>query len=355
MITFYPGPSKVYDEVGQYLQEAFESGVISANHRSQEFMQMLEKTIHDLKIKLAVPDDYEVYFVSSATECWEIIAQSLIVESSLHIYNGAFGEKWMDYTNKISRNTAESPFELNEVLVLHESVVRKNEVVCITHNETSNGTKVSDDFFANIRKRLPNVIAVDATSSMAGVILPWENADVWYASVQKCFGLPAGMAVMIVSPRAIQQAVMVGERKHYNSLLFTRDNFLKFQTPYTPNTLGIYLISKVMQQVPAIAEVDFRTKERAKSWYSFLEHNGYQLMVENEAVRSDTVIAVRDAKERIAVLKKAAKQEGIILGNGYGKEKDTSFRIANFPAINDNEIATLREFLARMALKTVNE
>jgi phosphoserine aminotransferase len=50
------------------------------------------------------------------------------------------------------------------------------------------------------------LIAVDATSSMAGVELDWQSADIWFASVQKCFGLPAGMAVMVCSPRALQYA-----------------------------------------------------------------------------------------------------------------------------------------------------
>jgi phosphoserine aminotransferase len=350
MITFYPGPSKVYNEVGQYLQEAFESGLISANHRSQDFMHMLERTIHDLKSRLAVPDAYEVYFVSSATECWEIIAQSVILDSSLHVYNGAFGQKWMEYTHKITHRTSDVSFDLNETVLLDKSAVfSQNEVICITHNETSNGTRVPDDFFAGIRQKFENVIAVDATSSMAGAVLPWENADIWYASVQKCFGLPAGMAVMIVSPRAVEQAIRVGERKHYNSLLFIRENFLQYQTPYTPNTLGIYLLGKVMQQVPYIAEVDQKTRERAGNWYSFLEKNGFELMAENELVRSDTVIAVRGSKELVSEMKRSAKEEGITLGNGYGKEKETSFRIANFPAIDDQEIAVLQEFLTRMA------
>jgi phosphoserine aminotransferase len=352
MITFYPGPSKVYPQVEQYIHEAFESGLISANHRSQGFMQLLEKTIADLKSKLDIPAGYEVYFVSSATECWEIIAQSLIIDASLHIFNGAFGEKWMEYTHRISLKSNDASFGLNETLLMDRSAVfSRNELICVTHNETSNGTKVPNDFLLDIRKKVDNLIAVDATSSMAGVVLPWEHADIWYASVQKCFGLPAGMAVLIVSPKAIERAMQVGERKHYNSLLFIRDNFLKFQTPFTPNTLGIYLLGKIMLQVPPIQDVDLITKRRAAEWYSFLPANGFELLVQNENVRSDTVIAVKADRERISMLKKSALQEGIVLGNGYGKEKDTSFRIANFPAISDEEIDVLKGFLARMALK----
>ncbi|MCF2488539.1 aminotransferase class V-fold PLP-dependent enzyme [Dyadobacter sp. CY347] len=352
MITFYPGPSKVYDEVGQYLQEAFDSGVISANHRSSAFMQMLENAIGNLKTKLNVPVDYEVYFVSSATECWEIIAENLISDGSLHIYNGAFGEKWMEYTQKLTSIARSFSFETNEEPVLNAKInLSANDIICITHNETSNGTALPSEFLNTLRAQFGNIIAVDATSSMAGVELLWQSADVWYASVQKCFGLPAGMGVMIVSPKAVERAIAIGNRSHYNSLLFIRDNFLKFQTPYTPNTLGIYLMDKVMQQVSPIETVAQQTLERAQNWYSFLPKNGYQILVENESVRSKTVVAVKDTKERIALIKKAALQEGIVLGNGYGKDKETSFRIANFPAITDVEIQRLKNFLVSFSSK----
>lgn len=352
MITFYPGPSKVYDEVGQYLQEAVDSGVISANHRSAAFMQMLEDAIRNLKTKLNVPDAYEVYFVSSATECWEIIAESLISDGSLHIYNGAFGEKWMEYTQKLTGSARPYSFETNNEAILNDEIQpARNEIICVTHNETSNGTALTAEFLNTIHDQSDNIIAVDATSSMAGVELPWLSADVWYGSVQKCFGLPSGMGVMIVSPKAVERAIAIGNRAHYNSLLFIRDNFLKFQTPYTPNTLGIYLMGKVMQQVAPIETVAQKTLERAQDWYLFLPKHGYQLLVENEAVRSKTVVAVRDTKERIASIKKAALQEGIVLGNGYGKDKETSFRIANFPAITDTEIQTLKDFLVFFSSK----
>jgi phosphoserine aminotransferase len=352
MITFYPGPSKVYPEVSQYLQEAFESGVISANHRSTAFMEMLEATISNLKLKLEIPADYEVYFVSSATECWEIIAQSLISVPSVHIYNGAFGEKWMEYTQKLTSGASSFYFDHNALPELpFASKLSGSELICLTHNETSNGTALPASFMGSLRSESDNLIAVDATSSMAGVELPWKAADIWYASVQKCFGLPAGMGILVVSPRAVERAIEIGERKHYNSLLFIRDNFLKNQTPYTPNILGIYLLNSVMKQVKPINELAKQTALRSREWYRFLTKNSYQLLVTNEAARSETVIAVANKKEKITQIKEAAKKAGITLGNGYGSQKDTSFRIANFPAISDQEISILQNFLVSAAVK----
>ncbi|GAB4035064.1 aminotransferase class V-fold PLP-dependent enzyme [Spirosoma jeollabukense] len=333
MITFYPGPSKVYPQVADYAAEAVRSGIVSLNHRSAGFMDVVKETVRLLHEKLDIPADYHVALVSSATECWEIVAQSLTAEASLHPHNGAFGKKWAEYAYKIKQPTSLSDAD----------------VLCIVQNETSNGTQVSMETLVKFRREFSALIAVDAVSSMAGIAFDWTLADVWFASVQKCFGLPAGLAVLIYSPAALKRAEEIGESAHYNSLLFIHENFSKFQTPYTPNGLGIYLLMRVLQQVPPIAEVDAITKKRAADWYAFFEqemrNSPFRILIADAAIRSDTVIAVEGSEADIKAIKTAAQQAGITLGNGYGDWKNTTFRIANFPAITDEEIGTLKEFL----------
>lgn len=332
MITFYPGPSKVYPQVADYAADAIRQGITSLNHRSPGFMAVVEKSIGLLHDKLAIPADYHIAFVSSATECWEIVAQSLTAETSLHPYSGAFGKKWADYAHRIK-----PPLNLSEA-----------DVLCLVQNETSNGTQVTMAALAQFRRDFPDaLIAVDAVSSMAGVAFDWTLADVWFASVQKCFGLPAGLAVLVYSPRALQRAAAIGERDHYNSLLFIHENFANFQTPYTPNGLGIYCLMRVLEQVPPIAEVDALTRKRAADWYAFLTDLGpdFRLLVSDPAVRSDTVIALEGSEAAIKRIKTDAQQVGITLGNGYGDWKNTTVRIANFPAITAAEIDQLMTFL----------
>lgn len=333
MITFYPGPSKVYPQVAEYAAEAVRQGVVSLNHRSAGFMDIVKEAIRLLHEKLAIPTEYHIALVSSATECWEIVAQSLTAEASLHPHNGAFGKKWAEYAYRIN-----PPANLSEA-----------DVLCIVQNETSNGTQINMETLAQFRRDFSGLIAVDAVSSMAGVSFDWRLADVWFASVQKCFGLPAGLAVFIYSPAALKRAEEIGENAHYNSLLFVHENFSKFQTPYTPNGLGIYLLLRVMQQVPPIGAVHAMTKKRATDWYHFFENeligSRFNLLINDPAIRSDTVIAVEGSESDCKAIKTAAQQAGITLGNGYGDWKNTTFRIANFPAITDDEIGTLKQFL----------
>ena len=227
-MTFYPGPSKVYPQVGQYLQDAFAEGILSVNHRSSEFIEITRGAIEGLHQKLNIPEDYFIYFISSATEAWEIIAQSLTRKQSVHYYNGDFGKKWAEYAQKLVFNFEEIPFGINDLPII-DTQKDYNDVVCITQNETSNGTQIKD--LKPFKIAFPEaIIAVDATSSLGGIELAWQQGDVWFASVQKCLGLPAGMGLMICSPQAIKRAEEINDRKYYNSLLFIHENFQKYQT-----------------------------------------------------------------------------------------------------------------------------
>lgn len=345
MITFYPGPSKVYPQVAQYAQEAIQQGIVSLNHRSRGFMDIVQETLRLLHAKLDIPADYRIAFISSATEGWEIVAQSLTAATSLHPYGGAFGKKWMEYAHRIKP-------------MIEPGLA---DVLCVVQNETSNGTQVRMNTLMEFRRDFNGIIAVDAVSSLGGIALDWTLADVWIASVQKCLGLPAGLGLFIYSPAALKKAEIIADRAYYNSLLFIHENIEKYQTQYTPNGLGIYMLMRVLQQVPPIAEVDALTKQRAQAWYEFFSYqpaesvsgdsySDFNLLIKNPELRSDTVIAVEGSAEKVARIKAAAQEKGITLGNGYGNWKDTTFRIANFPAIDEQEIETLTEFLSNYSL-----
>jgi phosphoserine aminotransferase len=357
-MTFYPGPSKIYPQVAQYLQNAFTEGVLSINHRSPECMEITRGAIEGLHEKLHIPVNYSVYFISSATEAWEIIAQSLTQQKSLHFYNGAFGKKWAEYTEKLVSEVERIPFDIEELPNLQE-ISNFDDVICITQNETSNGTQIKD--LKPFRKAFPAaIITIDATSSLGGIELDFRDGDVWFASVQKCFGLPAGMAIMICSPRAIQKAEVINDRKFYNSLLFIHENFQKYQTHYTPNVLSIYLLNKILHDISDISIISEKVKEQARNWYDFFDKKVIPLpnnnengqlkdsittLVKNQDVRSDTVIAVAGTESDITAIKTFTKAHKITVGNGYGSWKNTSFRIANFPAIATFEIESLMKIL----------
>jgi phosphoserine aminotransferase len=340
-VSFFPGPSRVYAKVPEFLLDAYTEGYMSVNHRSGTFMELVENTKDMLREKLLVPADYEIIFLSSATECWEVIAQSLTQKNSAHFYSGSFGQKWYETASKITETIA-MPFDTEQPAPVKE--LPAASVLCFTQNETSNASQVDQQLLKDVRKRFDGLIAVDTTSSMAGIRLDFTLADIWYASVQKCFGIPAGMAVMFLSPKAVQVAEKIGERGHYNSVLNALDHWRKNQAPYTPNVLDIYLLYRTQKASKGIEAVEKKVLARHADWEAFFENFGeFGLIPENPEVRSKTVLAVQCPNPQ-EIIEKAAELD-ITLGKGYGAWRDSTFRIANFPAIKKKEIVRLQKFL----------
>jgi phosphoserine aminotransferase len=150
---------------------------------------------------------------------------------------------------------------------------------------------------------------------------------------------------MVCSPRTIIRAKGFSQKTHYNSLVLLYEKMLNYQTSYTPNTLGIYLLYRVMEQVEPIKIIDHHLVERANDLYAFFEQiQDFQPLITDPNIRSSTVITITGAEKTIDEVKKKAAQENILLGNGYGQWSRSTFRIANFPAHEDGEFDSLKNF-----------
>jgi phosphoserine aminotransferase len=208
------------------------------------------------------------------------------------------------------------------------------DTLCLVQSETSNGTgqKICRSDF-NLNEDA--VIAVDATSTMGGINLPWLEADVWFASVQKCIGIPAGLGVLICSPKALERATQLNKKVHYNDVLLMEENRKLFQTHYTPNVLSIYVLNKLAHLLPNLTEIDQQTNEKTKLLTEFFsQKNTFNLsfLVENPSVRLPTVFALQGEAIQIKRLQDLCLKNNIELGKGYGNWKDNTIRIANFPS-----------------------
>ncbi|MCP9767701.1 alanine--glyoxylate aminotransferase family protein [Lacihabitans sp. LS3-19] len=358
MLNFYPGPSKIYPRIKEFAAEAFASVILEKNHRSDDFMQLLKDCKSLLKNHLNIPDNYEVYFTSSATESWEVCIQSLFKGKIQFFYNGAFGKKWFKYAVTNAQINASLQFAIPEIRGTRFFVNQKieeaetdpeNDIICCVANETSNGTQISNESLSILKTNSPHALLfIDATSSLGGFNHNISLADVWLASSQKCFGLPSGLGFLILSPRAIEKAKEINERNHYNSLVFIKENFDKNQTHYTPNILGIYLLKRNLEYLENIHAISNHLEERAGKIYSFFEtRSDFEILVENPETRSDTVIAVKP--KSVSKLMSYLFDNNIVIGKGYGEWKRDSVRIANFPAIPDEDFETLFKVLANFS------
>jgi len=344
MINFYPGPSKIHNEYKEVVDEIFKSDLVSFNHRSSEFESMYLNSTTKLKEKLEIPSENEVLFLSSATECWETICQSFNHLKCLFIVSGAFSNKW--YVQGMNNFKKCQAISLSEEIFLEDLLPEeKFDLICYVHNETSNGYQLREKDQKLLRDKFPEaLIAVDATSSLGGVIINFEYSDFLFSSVQKCLGLPPGLAIAITSSKMIKKIEELTKTHHYNHLKNIWENAKKNQTTHTPNTLGIISIGLLFEKLKPISDIAIETRNKAKMMCDFLSENEeYKKFIKKKEYQSETVFCLQNTS--IKNILESSQKAGFILGKGYGKLKEDWFRIANFPAHSLTEMEEILTFL----------
>ena len=350
-LYFTPGPSALYFTLEEHMRGAMREQIPSISHRGKEFSNIYKHVDDQLRQLVSLPDDYGIFFTSSATETWERLLQSLVKKSTLHLVNGAFSRRFYQIAKKLNYQADIVEVPEGEVVDL-DSIPSglEPELIGVTHNETSTGAQQPVEDFARLRKRFPSsFIAVDAVSSFPVVDLPFDLIDSVYLSVQKCFGLPAGLGVWLVNNRTIERALTLAPtgKTSYHGIDTYLANYKKYQTPSTPNVLAIYLLNKVIGDMleKGIDKIRMESKYKSAILYHLLESKtSIQPFVKTKDWRSETVIVASSGDLTDKILQELY-QRSMVVGSGYGAFRPEHIRVANFPTHSKEQIEMLVDAL----------
>ncbi|NJM94204.1 MAG: alanine--glyoxylate aminotransferase family protein [Cytophagales bacterium] len=349
---FVPGPSSVFHTVEDHIRSAFRKDVPSISHRSSQFKSIFEECVSNLRLLLGLPDHYHVLFTGSATEIWERIIQNCIESRSAHVVNGSFSHRFFEITQEYHRQPRALRAAEGTLPELEGEDFSADELLAVIHNETSTGVSQPLEEIYALRRRFPQLlIAVDAVSSLPYVQIDYHQVDTVYFSVQKGFGLPAGLGVWLVNERCHEKAKSLVSKGlsigSYHSLPSLIGQAEKNQTPETPNVLGIYLLAKVAQDMLDRGVETLRKETEFKAgmlYYTAQNHPKLRPFVQTEKWRSKTVI-VAEVEDGSTPVIDALKAKGLTVGAGYGSFKSSQIRIANFPAHSKEQMQLLIDAL----------
>jgi phosphoserine aminotransferase len=355
MRYFTPGPTQLHPRIPEFLNQALRDEVCSWSHRSPAFDKTYAAAADGVKKLLGAPDKMHVFFLGSAAEAMERIVQNCAARNTLHFVNGAFSERFYQTARELGKNARAIQAELGEGFDFNAAEIpQETELICLTQNETSTGVMIPIARLAWVKRRCPNAfLALDIVSSAPYPQIDFNFVDCCFFSVQKCFGLPAGLGVLLVNDAVIARSleilasgISIGCHHNFPTLLSYEK---KFQTPATPNVLGIYLLARVAEDYLAqgINKIRQETDTKAQLIYELLDQNmQFGAFVADKASRSTTVVTVDvrgDLKKLLAYL----RSNNIEVGAGYGKLKDSQIRIANFPMHTAADIAEVCDLLRK--------
>jgi phosphoserine aminotransferase len=352
---FAPGPSQMYFTVEDHMRSAFREGIPSLGHRTKEFEAIFQSATEGLKELLSVPGGFHIFFAASATEIWERSIQNLVQEKSFHLVNGAFSKRFYEIAGQLQKSPQKTEVAFGQNFASKIAIPADTEMIGLTHNETSTGVSLSIDFINQFRASNPNaLIVVDAVSSLPYPQFDYSKIDSVFFSVQKGFGLPAGLGVWIVNDRCIAKSENLLSTGHgvgtYHSLPFYLQNAKKNQTPETPNVLSIYLLSKVVQDFlrRGVNALRKETDYKAAILYQLLENHALiSPFVKDKNSQSKTVI-VAECNEKTNRVASYLEGLGIQPGDGYGTFRASQLRFANFPAHSKEQYELLVDSLAKL-------
>ena len=348
--TFFTvGPTQLHPRLGELMTEALREDIASISHRGPEFQSLFARTVDSLQQLFKLPANFHIFFLSSATEAMERIVENCVEKQSFHFVNGAFSKRFFTAAGELKKGAEKievrggESFDFSGVEIPSDA-----ELVCLTQNETSTGVAIDTREIELLKQRFPHAIfALDVVSSVPYVDVDYSLIDCAFFSVQKGFGLPAGLGVLFVNGRCIEKArelqnkgISIGTYHSFLSLLKCAE---KRETPETPNILGIHLLSEIAkiyldQGIDTIRKDTDRKSERL---YDFFDrHVSLKPFVKNKAWRSKTVVTIETPSGSGPILE-ACRSKGFVVGRGYGEFRDKHVRIGNFPTHSFEDVESL--------------
>ncbi len=354
-MNFNVGPSLISPETYADIATFSEQKIGELGHRTEEFSAISQKSSDALRTYFSVPDDYTIVWGSSATELMELCIKSFVKKTSFHFTCGAFSERFIKIAMSFEKEALAQQAEWGRPNNFDISIPTEAEIITITQSETSTGVGVPMQKIADVKEKLreEQLLIVDTTSIMGAVPVQISAADCWLFSVQKCFGLPPGLGVLIFN----EKALAVAKTKPNPTGMINLPAMAKimqsdFQTTQTPNTLGIYLLGEQVarwNQNGGMHKIFAETVAKNKMLYELIDgHAQLQFLtieIENRSASVNCLIGEIDYLKRIRM---EAEYIGMQIGTGYGKLKDQTIRAANFPNLTMTHYQKLVDFLSQV-------
>jgi len=348
---FIPGPTNVPEPVLNAMH------VSSEDMRSADFPNLTLPLFKDLKKIFKTTKGNVFVFPGSGTGAWEsAITNTMSPGEKVLIFRfGQFSLLWADMFKRLGLDVdvRDVPWGTGTPAEKIEKILKKDKnhkykVVCVTQNETATGVSSN---VAAVRKAMnaakhPAMLFVDGVSSIASIDFRMDQwgVDCAISGSQKGFMLPAGLAILAASPKALKAHKKAQLKRCFYSwedMLATNASGYFPYTPPTPMLRGLR-VSIDMLLDEGLENV-FARHHRIAEGVRQAVKEGWKLKLcaKGPKWESDTVSAIivpksADARKVIAT---AYNKYNLALGAGLNILAGKVFRIGHLGDLNELQAA----------------
>lgn len=343
---FVPGPTNVPDEIRRAIDVPME------DHRAPDLPAFTLPLFADLKKIFKTATGQVFLFPASGTGGWEAAITNTLNpgDKVLAARFGQFSHLWIDLCQRLGLDVQVVECDWGTGVpvqifadILAADTQHEIKAVLATQNETATGVQSN---IAALRTALdaaghPALLYVDGVSSIGSVDFRMDEwgVDLAVSGSQKGFMLPAGLAIMAASQRALEVSKTATMHRCYFDF---KDMIATNATGYFPYTPPMTLLRGLR------ASVDRMLGEGLDS--IFARHNflaegvrravaawGLEICAKEPEWYSDTVtaIVVPDGFDANAVIGRAYHHYGLSLGAGLSVVAGKVFRIGHLGDLNE--------------------
>jgi alanine-glyoxylate transaminase/serine-glyoxylate transaminase/serine-pyruvate transaminase len=205
-LLMIPGPIEFTPEVLRAM------GMATTSHVAPDFIEVFATALERLRDVFLAPSGQPFVVAGSGTLAMDMVAANLIEpgDKALVVNNGVFGDRFGEILERYGAEVTHvrAPV-LGDVPATDEveAELKKSDyqMLTITHVDTSTAVVADVEALAALGREYGALVAVDGVCSVAGEELRQEEwgVDLALTASQKAIGVPPGLALVMVGPRAM--------------------------------------------------------------------------------------------------------------------------------------------------------
>ncbi len=343
-LLLIPGPTPVHPRILNALS------LPTVSHVSPILVDELKEALDNLK-KIVFCQDGEPFIVAGAgTLAMEMALLNTVNkgEKILVLSQGFFGQRMKDIAESfdLACDIIQSPWGravLPEELTEKMSTEHYTAVVS-THVDTATGACAPVEDYAEILADFDSLYIIDGVCATGGIEERMDDwgVDVVLTAAQKCFGAPPGLAVLILSRKAMdKRQSMEAIPAYYADLMrwlpIMKDPSKYFSTPCVNEIRAFNEGTKIILEEGM--EERFRRHQRvAKAIRAALTHLGFSFFTD-EAFLADT-LTVCYYPEGIEdqAFRTTYASNGVIVAGGLGEVAGKAFRMGHMGNLSVSQV-----------------
>ncbi len=344
--VFIPGPTNIPDRLRLAMQ------VQTQDHRAPDFVETFAPVLEDTKKVFGTTQGQVVTFPASGTGGWEAAITNTLSpgDKILVARYGVFSHRWIDLCQRhgLDVQIIDCPWGSGAPADRFQEILSSDKnheirAVLATHNETATGVR-SD--IAALRRAMdaadhPAMLFVDCVSSLASMDFQFDRwgVDIAVSGSQKGFMLATGMAILCVSPKALDAMDSARLPRTFFDFRDMMDANASGGFPYTPPLQLIYGMRESLKMLfeEGLENVYARHFRLAEGVRRAVDTWGLKLVAQSPDLYSDTVSAiyVPDGFDSNALTDHAFNAYGVSFGIGLGQMNGKAFRIGHLGSLTD--------------------